>query len=168
VNATADWIVRPITMDDIAGYHSCLAIVARERKYIGLVNEPPLENTINWVAECLQQDAPYFVAEAGGQIVGWCDIGRNTREGFAHVGVLGTGVHPDWRGKGIGKALMSAALARARQVGLERIALDVFASNTRAIAFYERSGFVHEGVKRRGRNIDGTYDDVIQMGLLFD
>lgn len=48
---------------------------------------------------------------------------------------------------------------------LERIELDVFASNKPAIALYEKLGFTREGIKRGARKIDGVSDDVVLMAL---
>jgi RimJ/RimL family protein N-acetyltransferase len=56
----------------------------------------------------------------------------------------------------------------AHEAGLTRIELEVFSSNTNAIRLYERYGFVHEGVHRRGRIIDNRVEDVLMMGLLVD
>jgi RimJ/RimL family protein N-acetyltransferase len=50
--------------------------------------------------------------------------------------------------------------------GIERIELEVLASNTAAIRLYEKVGFVHEGVKRRARHLDGAWDDNVMMALL--
>jgi RimJ/RimL family protein N-acetyltransferase len=63
---------------------------------------------------------------------------------------------------------MEAGIEAARRLGMERIELEVFASNTRAIALYERVGFVREGLKRRVRKIDGRYDDDVLMAVVFD
>jgi RimJ/RimL family protein N-acetyltransferase len=49
---------------------------------------------------------------------------------------------------------------------MERIELDVFASNKAAIALYLKLGFVTEGVKRRARKLDGEYDDNVFMALI--
>ena len=90
-------------------------------------------------------------------------------EGFAHCGVLGIGVHPQYRGKGIGQRLLTEALwRRARQGGLEKVELEVYASNRSAKALYEKLGFEVEGIRKRARKLDGAYEDVILMGLLLD
>jgi RimJ/RimL family protein N-acetyltransferase len=78
------------------------------------------------------------------------------------------GLLPEYRGRGLGRRLAEAAVAAARERGMERIALEVFASNTRAIALYERLGFRHEGVLRRARKLDGRYDDNVLMALVDD
>ena len=61
--------------------------------------------------------------------------------------------------------LLAHTLARARGIELERIELDVYASNTEALRLYASSGFVTEGDKRGARKVDGTVDGVIEMVL---
>ncbi len=53
--------------------------------------------------------------------------------------VLELAVAPDARGKGLGRALLQAAVRRARDRGCARLALDVAADNP-VVAFYERIG----------------------------
>jgi ribosomal protein S18 acetylase RimI-like enzyme len=98
-------------------------------------------------------------------VVGWCDIVRNPVEGFRHVGRLGMGLLPDYRGQGLGKRLMVETIRAARLAGIERVELEVFASNERAVALYRKLGFVTEGIKCRARKLDGQYDDNVFMAL---
>jgi RimJ/RimL family protein N-acetyltransferase len=106
------------------------------------------------------------VALDGTQVIGWCDIFPHEWESFAHVGRLGMGVLPQHRGQGIGRRLAEKTIEIAKLIGLERIELDVYASNKPAIALYKSLGFALEGLKRKGRKLDGIYDDVVVMGLL--
>ena len=69
--------------------------------------------------------------------------------------------------QGIGERLALAALQRAREIGLERVELDVYASNSPALMLYEKLGFVAEGLHRRAWKLDGQYDDLISMALLY-
>ena len=55
---------------------------------------------------------------------------------------------------------------RAEKHGIEKIELQVFASNRPARALYRKFGFRQEGRRVRGRKLDGKYDDVILMGKL--
>ncbi len=77
----------------------------------------------------------------------------------AHVRSLGIAVAKAWQGQGVGDALMRQALAWADQwAGVLRIELTVHADNQRAIALYERHGFVKEGlmpgyILREGRYV---------------
>ena len=100
------------------------------------------------------------------RIVGWCDITPRQRHGSEHVGTLGMGVVASCRGQGVGSRLLQHTLDAARKLGLERIELEVFASNRDAIAFYERHGFQHEGRKTKARKLDGEYDDELMMAMM--
>ena len=157
--------IRQLTEHDIPSWHSCLDVVARERRYLSLLAAPPLEQSQAWVAPHIQQNHPFFVAVIDSTVVGWCDITPQEREWFAHRGTLGIGVHPEFRHRGIGTSLMRATLAHAQKIGLERVELDVFASNPVAKQLYEKMGFVVEGTQRRARKVDGEYDDIVVMAL---
>ena len=50
--------------------------------------------------------------------------------------------------------------------GVHRVELEVYASNPRARAVYERAGFVVEGVRRDALLFDGAYVDAIVMAVL--
>jgi ribosomal protein S18 acetylase RimI-like enzyme len=58
-----------------------------------------------------------------------------------HTPELSIGVSPQYRGRGIGRALCTAVLDRARDMGLERVSLSVEKAN-RAITLYRGLGFV--------------------------
>lgn len=157
--------IRPIRETDIRGFHACLDAVARERVYLGHLEAPPFERTREWLLEGIEQGVVRLVAVDGARVVGWCDIEASSQEGFRHVGRLGMGVLKAYRRRGIGKQLLLDALRAAGKRGLEKVELDVYASNDAAIKLYEKIGFHHEGRKRKARQIDGRYDDVIVMGL---
>ncbi len=60
---------------------------------------------------------------------------------------------------------MESTILAAKEFGIERVELLVYKSNTPAIRFYEKAGFVHEGLKKKARKLDGKYDDVLLMAL---
>jgi RimJ/RimL family protein N-acetyltransferase len=101
------------------------------------------------VTENLERDNPQFVALDNGRVVGFCDIIPDLRPGFTHSGSVGMGILRVWRGRGLGRAL-----------------LEIYASNTAAIALYRKLGFVQEDLKRRARCLDGRSDDLLVMALL--
>jgi ribosomal protein S18 acetylase RimI-like enzyme len=161
--------VVPITEEHIESFYRCLDAVARERKYLARVQAPPLESVRQFALKSIESAAIRLVAlsqeENQARVVGWCDISPMAREGFTHRGRLGMGVHKDFRKRGIGTRLINEAIGKAKEKGLERIELEVFASNTPAIKLYEKAGFVVEGVKKKARKLDGVSDDMIQMAL---
>lgn len=163
----ADVSIVSMTEDRIAGFHAALDAVAKERRYIALIAAPPLAQTTAFVRSILAGGGVQFVAIGGDdRVVGWCDIAASPLAGFRHNGRLGMGLLADYRGRGLGERLARTAITAARGAGMERIELEVFASNDRAIALYVRLGFVVEGTRVRSRKLDGAYDDNVFMALM--
>ena len=106
-----------------------------------------------------------LVAEDGGEIVGYVAVGRATRlESNRHVAdIRGLAVAPDHQGRGLGRALVEAALDAARERGARKVTLRVLGPNTAARALYESCGFVVEGVRRDEFLLDGRYVDDVLM-----
>lgn len=73
----------------------------------------------------------------------------------------------EYRGRGYGTEAVSLLLRFAfHDLNLNRVYLHVFETNKVAIGLYEKLGFTREGVLRQAAHIDGTYVDVVVMGLL--
>jgi RimJ/RimL family protein N-acetyltransferase len=157
----------PITEDHIQGFRDAVDSVARERLYLAFFEGFPLESSAQFVRENIAGKNPHFVAVSDDKVVGWCDVSRTARGNSAHVGVLGMGLLPPFRGKGFGKILMKSAI-EATWAGdkFRRIELTVNESNLNAIALYQKMGFEIEGRKRKQVLIDGRYLDLLVMGLL--
>ena len=158
--------IRQARKNDAKGFNACVGAVAEERRYIAQVRRPPLAASKKWMAFVLGARFPLLVAVDGGRIVGWCDIAPRDIPGFEHTGGLGMGLLAESRGRRIGSRLLRAAIARCRERGIEKLELQVFASNRLARALYRKFGFRQEGRRVRARKLDGKYDDVILMGKL--
>jgi RimJ/RimL family protein N-acetyltransferase len=75
------------------------------------------------------------------------------------------GVLAEASGMGIGTGLLEEAKRWAAARGLHRMELTVMAHNHRAIALYERVGFVHEGRRAECLLIDGKFLDELNMAM---
>jgi ribosomal protein S18 acetylase RimI-like enzyme len=157
----------PIAADHIESFHRALDFVARERRYLAFLEAPPLEATRAFVLDMIKHGQPQWVALSAGEVVGWCDVTPKTRPIYAHGGVLGIALLPPFRGQRIGKRLILRTLEAARAFGLSRVELTVRENNASAIALYKRVGFDVEGLQRRAVRVDGVYEDVVCMALLF-
>lgn len=151
-----------------ASYRECLDVIARERKYLALIEALPLERVQDFVRENVASDAIQFFALDGDNVVGWADILAGWAHAISHRGTLGMGVHPDYRGRGLGRRLLESCIAKAWTKGLTRIELEARADNHRAIALYEKFGFKREVVKVRALRFDGVHYPAVQMCLLSD
>ena len=107
-----------------------------------------------------------LVAEVDGKVVG--NLGLHVNRGRrAHSASLGMMVHDAYQGRGVGTALMNAAIGLAdRWLGLTRLELEVYPDNEPALRLYRRFGFEEEGVKRRYALRDGEWMDVLCMARL--
>jgi len=109
-----------------------------------------------------------LVAIVDGEIAGYVRLNPASRFSSSdHVLTInGIAVDPALQGRGIGRALIEAAVAEARRRGVRRLTLRVFSPNERARRLYESAGFVVEGVLREEFFLDGRYVDDILMALV--
>ncbi len=92
----------------------------------------------------------FLVAEYNGRVVGYVMAYlRPDLEGH----IMSIAVDPEYRGNGIGKALMLEVMERLVKKGAQYIGLEVRVSNERAIKLYEGLGF------RKVKRIIGYYAD---------
>jgi len=149
--------VRPAQEADRRALAVLFAAVAEERT--GIATEPPVN--VDRVAGNWKLDGT-LVAVVDGEIVGEIRVDPSWM-GFGDIGML---VAADWRGRGVGSALVEAAIDWARAHDLHKLALGVFPHNEPAIALYRKFGFVEEGrLVRHIRRADGQLWDLIEMGL---
>jgi ribosomal-protein-alanine N-acetyltransferase len=135
------------------------AAVAAERD--GIATEPPVDIGER-AAQFARTIADSVVAVSDGQVIGMLNL-KVTRHGFGEIGML---VGRGWRGHGVGSALLRATIGLAREQGLHKLSLEVFAHNTAAITLYRKCGFVEEGRRiRQYRRASGERWDSIVMGL---
>lgn len=84
-----------------------------------------------------------------------------------HAATLGMAVHDDWHGRGVGTALIRAAVDLADHwLNLHRLELQVYTDNEPAVRLYERHGFVIEGTLKEYAFRNGAYVDAFTMARL--
>ena len=109
-----------------------------------------------------------FGAFDEGRLVGTASIYREQRAKRRHIGnIWGVFVHPECRGKGVGRALVSAVLDHGRTLsGLDKIQLTVSSTQPAARKVYLSLGFRVYAVEPRALRVNGEYLDEDLM--LFD
>ncbi|HEX5127237.1 MAG TPA: GNAT family N-acetyltransferase, partial [Rhodocyclaceae bacterium] len=137
-----------------------------EKLYLAFLYAPPEEQTRQFVLANIRDGNPQLVVIVADNVVGWCDVVRDSFHVKAHCGTLGIALLPGFRGKGIGRKLMHAAIQAAWAGGFRRINLTVRSNNTQAVALYKQLGFAQEGHHRQAVQIDGNYFDLYSMALL--
>jgi phosphinothricin acetyltransferase len=111
---------------------------------------------------------PVFVAEAeGGAIAGWASLNAfNPRPAYDYVADLSVYVERAWRGRGVGRRLLTHLVERAPALGYHKLVLAAFPFNAAGVALYERLGFVTVGIYREQGQLDRRWVDVIVMERL--
>jgi [ribosomal protein S18]-alanine N-acetyltransferase len=85
-----------------------------------------------------------YLAVVEGATIAYCSFWRI----FDEIHVNNFAVHPAWRRRGIGKALLAFVVGEAASLGAPFATLEVRASNLAAVAMYERAGFRRAGLRR--------------------
>ncbi len=121
------------------------------------------EGFLQWTIES-DRDV-MIIAEVDGEIAGNCSfapVGRKLR--VRHRCSIGIALYEKYWGMGIGRQMLSYLIELAEKLGYEQMELDVVKRNERAIALYEKMGFVQCGSRPRAmKHKDGSYDDDIIM-----
>ncbi len=158
--------IRAIRVEDSAAYHSLVNEVKDERNYLFSTLRFSLEDTEKYIEHHEAVSSPIWGAfDEEGVLLGWIDFNRGNFSEIAHTATLGMGVKKQFRGQGIGSALMDACVKSAKSLGIEKLELEVFASNTAARALYIKKGFFEEGIRLKKRKFEDNYDDLVCMGL---
>ncbi len=144
-------VIRPATVDDedalVALQHASAihhASIDPARWRIPTLDEEMMSRRY-WHAVKPRDDA--FVAVVGGQAIGMVELWLRRPAGppGARIAMLkadlAISVAPEWRGRGAGSALLSAAEEWARAQGAERMVLDLSSANAGALRLYERMGY---------------------------
>jgi RimJ/RimL family protein N-acetyltransferase len=112
------------------------------------------------------ENSVVIVADRRGDLAGYVELagGKFRRNRFTTHVIIG--VLAAASGKGVGTALLEEAKRWAAARGLRRIELNVMAHNHRAIALYERAGFLHEGRRVDCLLVDGKFFDELYMAMI--
>lgn len=118
--------------------------------------------TTPWSLESIQYEiadnklALYVVGEVDGKVVGYVGIWLIVDEGH----ITNVAVHPDWRRKHIGEAIIKTLIDVTESHGVVAHTLEVRASNIPAQKLYEKFGFMSVGI-RQGYYEDNGEDAII-------
>lgn len=117
--------------------------------------------------------APYpaLVAEtvAGEVTVGYATLSLyNNKPGYRRTAETSVYLHPDWRGAGIGRALLTRLLSDAKERGFLCLIALITADNEPSLRLHRRCGFTDVGTLRRVGEKFGRELDVVTLQILLD
>jgi RimJ/RimL family protein N-acetyltransferase len=163
-------LIRPAQTDDAAamvGYMT--ALTAEGLDTVSLRAPPTLEDQRDWVLRAkLSERILILLATREDQVIGMLDLSAGLDAEDRHAGRFGMSVAKAWRGRGVGRRLLTAAISEAQGwPGFCRIELDCAPWNAPAVALYESLGFVIEGRRRKALNLRGGPEDMLLMALVW-
>ncbi|MGI9950447.1 GNAT family N-acetyltransferase [Vibrio hyugaensis] len=141
--------IRPITVNDIDHFIALWNRVYEEGEYLRSP-APGREMLTEVLTRVEKESIPQFIALNDKHVVGSVEVfpaemcGYEGGE-FAKTGILGIHIDRKYRGKGLGKQLLTLAIQHGWQYGYDTIVLNVYKNNLPAIALYEQFGFEHRG-----------------------
>ena len=110
---------------------------------------------------------PLWVAEEGGEIVGWLALSdfQNGRPAYHATADVGVYVKEGRRGSGIGRFLLDEAVRRSPGLGLKTLTAGVFGHNEPSLRLFEAFGFERWAFYPGVAELDGVERDLVVLGL---
>jgi ribosomal protein S18 acetylase RimI-like enzyme len=166
IELPAGVVIRPARARDAGPFLEFWSAVVNEGRYVRTerVSHPKRVYRTRFRHPWTDNEAQ-IVAAAGDRVVGHLFIQRERHPVTQHVATLGIAVAADYRSRGVGSALLKEAFGWARGVGVEKIVLSVYPTNTGAVALYRKFGFVDEGRLARHSRKSYGYEDEILMAV---
>ena len=105
-----------------------------------------------------------LVAAAGGEVVGWAAVSP-VSERRAYAGVVEDSIYlaEEARGRGLGRALLTALVESTERAGIWTVQTGVFPENAASLALHRAAGFREVGVRQRVGQLRGRWRDVILL-----
>ncbi|CAG9623440.1 GNAT family N-acetyltransferase [Sutcliffiella rhizosphaerae] len=124
-----------------------------------------LEEEVEWLKNNKEKNQLVLVAENASEIVGMLNVTRGSRKRVSHICFLGISIQSAYCNNGLGSEMLLKMLEWAKKdKHIEKVSLEVFSHNERAIHVYKKLGFKVEGLKEKHVKFeDGTYSDELLM-----
>ncbi len=168
-------IIRQVLETDADDYFDMLCRLDEETEYMmyepgerkARTKDPEfLRSRIKSANEC----GDLLLAAFGedGKPVGFISAERGKPNRIRHTAYIVVGILRDYRRRGIGTEFFERTDRWARECGIFRLELTVECENTAALALYEKSGFVKEGLRPKSTKVGGRFVDEFYMGKIIE
>lgn len=112
-----------------------------------------------------------FIAEDKTQekIVGYIKLVIDEEKRRRHKANISVAIHNDYQGNGVGSKLFAEVIDLSKNwLMLRKLELTVLETNNRGLELYKKMGFQVEGISKEDTVVNGKYEDVVFMGMIFD
>jgi L-amino acid N-acyltransferase YncA len=158
-------IVRDAAEADLPAIIEIYNAAIATRTSTALFDPVSVEERLPWFHRHSPDDFPLCVAEIDGEIVGWLSfhefIRRPAYRGAVEISIY---VHEKFRRRGIGRALLSKAIAEAPRLKARALLGSVLGHNEASLALFESAGFVRWGRLPRLARFENAERDLVIVG----
>ena len=134
-------------------------VIVAETEPATFSNRPP-----TWLPE---QAPPAPTDHAPPAPIAWGSLNVfNARPAYRHVADFSVYIEREWRGKGVGRVLLTRLVELGRELGYHKLVLSAFPFNAAGVALYERLGFRTVGIYKEQGLLDDRWVDTIIMERL--
>lgn len=125
-----------------------------------------VESRLNWFQEHTPDFRPLWVVEEEQMAIAWLSFssfyGRPAYNKTAEISLY---VDESWRGKGLGSALLQAAIARSPEIGIDTLLGFIFGHNIPSLKLFKKFGFEQWGWLPKVALLDDVERDVAILGM---
>jgi len=146
VEAAADLLIRDAREADAAAVHAIYTHHVLHGTASYDIDPPSLDHIRNKVGWILGEGWPFLVAERGKIVVAYAYATQfRDRAAYRFTAENSIYVHPDWTGRGIGKALLKALIERCAGYGFKTMVAVIGGAEPASIALHAALGFEEVG-----------------------
>ena len=158
-------IIRDAAEGDLPAIIDIYNAATATRTSTALFGPVSVEERLPWFRRHSPDEFPLWVAEIDGRIAGWLSfhefIRRPAYRGAAEISIY---VHEEFRRRGIGRALLSKALADAPRLNTRALLGYVLGHNAASLALFEQAGFERWGCLPRLARFENAERDLVIVG----
>ncbi|MDJ0388386.1 GNAT family N-acetyltransferase [Roseomonas sp. E05] len=160
--------IRDATEADLPAILAIFNEAIRNTTAVWHTQEMTLETRRAWMQERQGRGLPVLVAVADGAVRGFASYGDfRPFAGYALTVEHSVYVDPAAQGRGLGRALLAALVARAEAAGLHVMVAGIEAGNAASVRLHQAAGFTEAGVLRQvGRKFDRWLDLLFMQKIL--
>jgi L-amino acid N-acyltransferase len=162
-----DWLLRTATLADAPAINDIFNHYVVHTTTTFCTEPTSLEEREKWLSQRVEAH-PVIVAEWGRRVVGFGALGAfRPRAAYARTVEMSVNIHRDFHRRGLGRAIITELIARARALGHHALVGGCCGENTPSIALLENFGFARVGhFPEVGRKFDRWLDVVfLQLTL---
>ncbi|MEY2537331.1 MAG: hypothetical protein QOG67_1071 [Verrucomicrobiota bacterium] len=157
--------IRDAVPDDLAALVAIYNAAIATRISTAQLEPVTVESRRDWLKDHTATRHPFWVMENDGQVAGWLTI-KPFVQRSAYDGTVELSVYVDerFRRRGVGRALLEEAIARAPSLGIKAMLGLIFAHNEPSVRLFASLGFVSWGMLPRVAILEGQERDLTIMG----